>query len=106
MGRETPALAALATPSANRTDAQKMELARFVLRDAIVAPAVQLVDRLLEEGAETAYHEIAGLGHALAAEPGFEAAEQLPLAAEVDAIVTAWLRARLENPLLRPGEGS
>jgi hypothetical protein len=46
-------------------------------------------------------HMVAGMGHALADEPGVEPAPQTPAAAEVDRHVAAWLRAALT-----PGKGA
>jgi pimeloyl-ACP methyl ester carboxylesterase len=47
-------------------------------------------------------HMVAGMSHALAAEPGIEAAPQTPHAAEVDRRAVDWLRRYLD---LRPGSG-
>jgi pimeloyl-ACP methyl ester carboxylesterase len=66
--------------------------------DAIsgLPPATQALRDALAERYEAsdavAIARIAGLGHALAEEPGLEPAPQTPGAAEVDARVTAWLQ--------------
>ncbi|MBB6373433.1 pimeloyl-ACP methyl ester carboxylesterase [Pseudonocardia eucalypti] len=59
---------------------------------ALRADALDLVAAL---GQRSELLSIPGLGHPLADDPGIEPAPQLPLAAEVDAGLTAWFRGQL-----------
>ena len=62
--------------------------------DGFLAPAQRLQDALASRYADpdrARLHVVAGMGHALAAEPGIEPAPQTPEAAEVDRLATDWL---------------
>jgi predicted esterase len=61
-------------------------------------PAATLAAALSVAGADVVAHEIPGMGHALAEEPGIDAAPQTPHAAAVDRIVTDWFQRHLTRP--------
>ncbi|WP_255627779.1 alpha/beta hydrolase family protein [Jidongwangia harbinensis] len=65
---------------------------------AILRPARELVSRLRARGGTAEGRTVAGMGHALAEEPGLEPAPQLPRAAEVDRLATAWFTTHLLGP--------
>ncbi|WP_432484002.1 alpha/beta hydrolase [Kineococcus esterisolvens] len=66
--------------------------------EGFVRPAAQLHEALVAaygDPERVRLGVVPGMGHALAAEPGLEAAPQTPHAARVDAAATDWLRAHL-----------
>jgi hypothetical protein len=62
------------------------------LRDAIIAPVERIVAELAERGATADHHVVPDMAHALAEEPGIEAAPQTRHAAEVDRLAVEWFR--------------
>ena len=60
------------------------------MQDAIVRPVGAYVPELRRHGATVDWQVIPGMAHALAEEPGTEAAPQTPHAAEVDRRAAAW----------------
>ncbi|HEY2224969.1 alpha/beta hydrolase [Actinomycetospora sp.] len=64
--------------------------------EAFLYPAGRLRDLLRERGVDADLHVIDGMGHALAEEPGVEAAPQTAHAAQVDALAVAWLAQAFE----------
>ena len=65
------------------------------LRDAFLDPVATLIPELRRHGVTADWQTIAGLGHALADEPGIEPAPQRPTSAEVDRLAVAWFRTYL-----------
>jgi pimeloyl-ACP methyl ester carboxylesterase len=59
-------------------------------KDAIVRPVETVVAKLRRRDVTVLWRTIPGMGHALAEEPGTEAAPQTPHAADVDRLATAW----------------
>jgi pimeloyl-ACP methyl ester carboxylesterase len=63
--------------------------------DAILNPVAQVVPALREVGATVDWQVVPDMAHALADEPGVEAAPQTPHAAEVDRLATEWFQRHL-----------
>jgi dienelactone hydrolase len=63
--------------------------------DAIVKPVAAVVSELERLGATVDWQVVPEMAHALAAEPGTEAAPQTPQAAAVDRLAVEWFRAHL-----------
>jgi pimeloyl-ACP methyl ester carboxylesterase len=63
--------------------------------DAILAPVDEAVAELQRQGATVDHQVIQGMAHALADEPGTDAAPQTPHAATVDRLAAAWFREHL-----------
>ena len=65
--------------------------------DAILAPVDEAVAELRRQGATVDHQVVQGMAHALAEEPGTDAAPQTKHAATVDRLAADWFRAHL-NP--------
>jgi pimeloyl-ACP methyl ester carboxylesterase len=63
--------------------------------EAILAPVDEAVAELRRQGATVDHQVIPGMAHALADEPGTDAAPQTPNAATVDRLATEWFREHL-----------
>lgn len=65
---------------------------------AIRDPAADYLDALAAAGVPHARHDVPGMAHALAEEPGVDPAPQLPTAAEADRVASAWFATHLVGP--------
>ncbi|MBU2667393.1 hypothetical protein KOI35_28165 [Actinoplanes bogorensis] len=65
------------------------------MADAIIEPVEKAVAELGRRGATVDHHVVREMGHALAEEPGTEAAPQTPHAREVDRLAVEWFRGNL-----------
>lgn len=63
---------------------------------AFRTPTAAFVTRLEQRGLTVDTHRVTGMAHSFAAEPGTEAAPQLPHAAEVDRVAAAWFAKHLK----------
>jgi pimeloyl-ACP methyl ester carboxylesterase len=65
--------------------------------DAILDPVAQAVSELGRRGGIVDWQSVPDMAHALAAEPGMEAAPQTPHAAQVDRLAVEWFQRHLKG---------
>jgi pimeloyl-ACP methyl ester carboxylesterase len=74
--------------------------------EGIVRPAEELAAAFVDESVEATLVRIPEMAHAIADEPGLEAAPQITIAAAVDDVVAGWLRERLSKGGVDAAAGS